>query len=156
MSKKEIRKWRWGGRVLLAVYLACLIYFMFFSESYGRTTIQQEYHYNLVPLREIWRFIKYRHVLGFGAVLVNVVGNVAVFIPFGCGVPALFPKLRSFGQMAILSFSASLLAETLQLIFKVGCFDVDDLLLNTIGGCIGYLVYVLLVRRWRKHGKKNL
>jgi len=156
MSKEVIKKLRWGGRVLLGIYLACLIYFMFFSESYGRTITQQEYHYNLIPLREIWRFIKYWRVLGIGAVLVNVVGNVAVFIPFGCAVPALFPRVRSFVQMMILSFSASLLAETMQLLLKVGCFDVDDLLLNTLGGCVGYLLYLLFKCGWRKHGEKKV
>ncbi len=156
MSKEVIKKWRWGGRVLLGIYLACLIYFMFFSESYGRTLAQQEYHYNLVPLKEICRFLKYRHTLGMAAVLINVVGNVAVFIPFGGAVPALYPKVRSFVQMAILSFSTSLVLEVLQLLLKVGCFDVDDLLLNTIGGCIGYLVFAGCRRFWRKHGEEKL
>ena len=156
MKKDSMSKWRWGGRVLLGIYLACLVYFMFFSESYGRTLEQQEYHYNLVPFREIGRFLKYWHVLGPMAVLINVIGNVAVFIPFGCAVPALFPKVRSFVQMMLLSFSASLLAETLQLLLKVGCFDVDDLLLNTIGGCIGYWIFAGCRRCWRKNGEKKL
>ena len=39
------------------------------------------------------------------------------------------------------SFELSLLVELLQLVFKVGSFDVDDLFLNTIGGLLGYLVY---------------
>jgi len=156
MKKDAIGKLRWGGRVLLGIYLACLIYFMFFSESYGRTIEQQEYHYNLVLFREIRRFLTYRHELGIGAVLINVVGNVAAFIPFGFAVPAFYPRIRSFVQVMILSFSASLLAETMQLFLKVGCFDVDDLLLNTIGGCIGYLVYLGCRRCWRKNGKKEL
>ena len=37
------------------------------------------------------------------------------------------------------SFELSLLVELLQLVFKVGSFDVDDLLLNTIGGLLGYI-----------------
>ena len=45
----------------------------------------------------------------------------------------------------------------MQLILRVGCFDVDDLLLNTVGGCIGYFVYLLFRRYWRgKYGKKEL
>jgi len=156
MRKESIDKWTWGGRVLLGIYLACLIYFMFFSESYGRTLEQQEYHYNLVLFREIRRFLKYRHVLGNAAVMINVIGNVAVFIPFGLAVPALYPRVRSFLQMAILSFSASLLAETMQLLLKVGCFDVDDLLLNTIGGCMGYLLFAGVRYFWRKNGEKNV
>ena len=150
MKKDSFGKIRWGGRVLLGIYLACLIYFMFFSESYGRTLNHREYQYNLVLFREIRRFLKYRDLLGPMAVFINLVGNVAVFIPLGCALPALFPRSNSFVRVAILTFGISLLAETMQLLLKVGCFDVDDLLLNTIGGCIGYLVYCLFRRCWRK------
>lgn len=147
---------RWGGRVLLWVYIACLIYFMFFSETYGRTLEHRDYQYNLILFREIRRFIKYRHLLGMGAVLINVVGNVAVFIPLGWSVPFLYQRVKSFWQILILSFGISLLAETMQLILKVGCFDVDDLLLNTLGGCMGYGIY-LICRWWRTgNGKKRI
>lgn len=159
MKKESIGKLRLGGRILLGLYLACLIYFMFFSESYGRTDVHRDYQYNLVLFREIQRFIRYRHILGSMAVLINVAGNVAVFIPFGAALPALFERIHSFGQVLILSFATSLMAETMQLVLKVGCFDVDDLLLNTIGGCLGYVIYCLFrlyVRKRGKHGKEKL
>ncbi len=152
MKKETIGKLRLGGRILLGIYLACLIYFMFFSETYGRTDLHRDYQYNLVLFREIGRFLKYRHILGTGAVLINVAGNVAVFIPLGFALPVLFERIKSFLQVLILSFSISLLAETLQLVLRVGCFDVDDLLLNTIGGCVGYLVYRILRRYIWKRG----
>ena len=80
-----------------------------------------------------------------------------VFIPYGCGLPLLFERLQSFWRIAVLSFAASLLAETMQLILRVGCFDVDDLLLNTVGGCVGYLIFLLIRRCWRrKYGEKKL
>lgn len=155
-ERSSLETLRWGGRVLLWIYIACLIYFMFFSESYGRTLADRDYQYNLVLFREIRRFIKYRHLLGTGAVLINVVGNVAVFIPFGGAVPFLYEKAKGFWQILILTFGFSLLAETMQLFLKVGCFDVDDLFLNTLGGCIGYGIY-LSCRRWRtKDGKKRI
>ena len=75
MSRNSIKKLKTGGRVLLVLYLACLIYFMFFSESYGRTEVHVEYRYNLVLFREIRRFLTYRDILGMPAVLLNVVGN---------------------------------------------------------------------------------
>ena len=48
------------------------------------------------------------------------------------------------------SFELSLLVELLQLVFKVGSFDVDDMLLNTFGGVIGYIVFAIcnMIRRW--------
>ena len=157
MSRNCIKKLKVRGRVLLVLYLACLIYFMFFSESYGRTEVHVEYRYNLVLFREIRRFLMHGDILGLPAVLINIVGNVVVFIPYGCGLPLLFERLQSFLRVTILSFATSLLAETMQLLLRVGCFDVDDLLLNTIGGCIGYLVFVLLRWYWRRnYGKKKL
>ena len=153
MKKESIRKLRLGGRLLLGIYLACLIYFMFFSESYGRTAVNRDYHYNLVLFREIRRFVQYRHVLGTTAVLINVAGNVAVFVPLGFALPVLFERIHSFGQVLILSFAISLLAETMQLVLRVGCFDVDDLFLNTVGGCIGYLGYRILRRYFWKRGR---
>ena len=50
--------------VLFTVYFAVLFYFLFFSEKMGRTYSERAYHYNLVPLKEIMRFIRYRKVLG--------------------------------------------------------------------------------------------
>ena len=61
----------------------------------------------------------------------------------------LFEKAQGFVRVMILSFSTSLLAETMQLILRVGCFDVDDLLLNTVGGCMGYLVFAAVYRYWK-------
>ena len=47
------------------------------------------------------------------------------------------------------SFELSLLVEVLQLVTKVGSFDVDDLLLNTVGGILGFLIYKLAVHFFR-------
>lgn len=43
----------------------------------------------------------------------------------------------------ILGFALSLTVETIQLVCKVGCFDVDDLLLNTIGSALGYVLFLI-------------
>ena len=58
--------------------------------------------------------------------------------------------------MVFLSFDLSLVVEILQLLSKVGSFDVDDLLLNTLGGAIGYIGYLILLKLWRGwRGKKK-
>ena len=41
------------------------------------------------------------------------------------------------------TFGLSLAIELIQLVSKVGSFDVDDLMLNTLGGVLGYLTFVL-------------
>ena len=75
--------------------------------------------------------------------LLNIVGNVAAFVPFGIFLPVFSTRCRKFWFTAYYSFELSLLVELLQLVAKVGSFDVDDLLLNTLGGIIGFFVYWL-------------
>ncbi|MEI3177441.1 MAG: VanZ family protein [Lachnospiraceae bacterium] len=135
---------------LFIVYMVFLMYFLFFAEIMGRTYIDRDYHYNLTPFREIRRFIVYRRTLGWFAVLSNLLGNVLAFVPFGMILPMLTPKCRNFFHIVLLGFDFSLFVETIQLISKVGSFDVDDLILNTLGAALGYLVYRLIRRYFRR------
>ena len=128
--------------LLFIAYFAVLFYFLFFSEKMGRTYSERDYHYNLIPLHEIKRFVTHYDVLGSQVVLLNIVGNVVAFLPFGTFLPILSKRCRKFGYTLLYSFELCLLVELIQLVTKVGSFDVDDILLNTLGGVIGYLVYL--------------
>lgn len=139
-TKKRIRR---VGVLLFVVYLVALIYILFFAESYGRALEGRNYSYNLIPFKEIKRFWVNRELLGTMAVMLNLGGNVAAFIPFGAILPVLNRHTRGFFRIGLLSFEFSLVVETIQLISKVGSFDVDDLLLNTLGGLIGYAVFAV-------------
>lgn len=148
--RKILRILAW---ILFGVYLILLLYFLFFAEITGRTYTGRTYHYNLVPLKEIHRFLKYRKALGNFAVFSNLAGNVIAFVPYGMLIPLLSHKSRHFWRVILLSFDFSLLVETVQLISKVGSFDVDDLILNTIGGAIGFCCFLIadyLRRRLRR------
>lgn len=140
---------------MFGVYIICLTYFLFFAESMGRDFESRSYHYNLELFKEIGRFIKYRHVLGMQAVLLNLVGNVVAFIPFGFFLPILHNKCRSLLRTTFFSFELSLMVETIQLVSKVGSFDVDDLLLNTIGGALGCLIFLWMNRIRRTYETKE-
>lgn len=138
--------------ILFVLYFAVLFYFLFFSEEMGRTYSERTYHYNLVPFKEIGRFIRYHRTLGTGTVLLNIVGNVAAFVPFGIFLPVFSARCRKVWFTVFYSFELSLLVELLQLVTKVGSFDVDDLILNTIGGLAGFLIYLLGKRILRGDG----
>ncbi len=139
--------------LLFIAYLAVLFYFLFFAETMGRTVTEREYHYNLMPLKEIKRFWTYRHSLGFWSVCLNLFGNVAAFLPFGMFLPRLCPKCRKFLLTMLFSFELSLCVELIQLVGKVGSFDVDDILLNTLGGAFGYLCYSISKKLFSKRRK---
>lgn len=144
------------GIILFVAYVLLLMYLLFFSEAYGRIAdAQREYRYNLVPFVEIKRFWIYREQLGSFALFTNIFGNVLGFIPYGFILPVICRGLRN-GFLIILSgFSLSLCVETIQLVTKVGCFDVDDMILNTLGAAVGYLAFWIcdLLRR-KYYGKK--
>ncbi len=158
-GRVDVKKGKHWHRIIFALYLAALCYFLFFAEMFGRTEGGQEYHYNLVLFKEIQRFWRNRQILGFRAVFYNIVGNVIGFMPYGFYLPMLFRRIQDdvsgifpgIFSVLLFSFLLSLCVETIQLVFKVGSFDVDDLFLNTLGGIAGYMVYILL----RKSGKNR-
>lgn len=158
MTKKEAKKIRALGKVLFILYIIFLVYFLFLSDWYGREGIMREYHYNLVLFKEINRFIVYRDQLGTFAVFSNLFGNILIFIPFGYFL-TMAGKSRSFFKTLFYSMGLSLCVEILQLLTKVGSFDVDDIFLNTIGGVLGFVLFIITnlmrrhhVRKWKKRG----
>ena len=116
---------------------------------------ERQYRYNLTPFVEIRRFWVYRRQLGFWAVFTNLFGNVAGFLPFGFMLPMIVKRMRN-GLLIILSgFALSFTVEVIQLIAKVGCFDVDDMIMNTVGAALGYLLFFICDHlRRKKYGKE--
>lgn len=156
MNSKSRKRIRILGKILFVLYIIFIIYFLIFSDWYGRTGEMQEYHYNLVLFKEIKRFWEYRDQVGLFAMFTNLFGNVIIFMPFGFFMP-MASKYRSLFSTVFYSFGLSLCVETFQLVTKVGSFDVDDLLLNTIGGLAGYILFSICaaIRRRHVYKKKN-
>ena len=87
MNEKQRKYEKIVFRILFAIYVLLVIYFLFFAETTGRTISDRTYHYNLILFKEIKRFIVYREQLGMFAVTANLLGNVLIFLPFGMLVP---------------------------------------------------------------------
>ena len=130
------------GKVLFLLYVGFLIYFLFVAEWYGRTEIAEDYRYNLELFKEIRRFITYREQLGTFTVLANLAGNILIFVPYGFFI-SMASRSRGFFKTLFCSMGLSLAVEIVQLFTRVGSFDVDDILLNTIGGVLGYILFVI-------------
>ncbi|WMJ89641.1 VanZ family protein [Anaerocolumna sp. MB42-C2] len=131
------------SRVLFVLYIILLAYFLFFSERYGRTIISDDYRYNLVLFKEVRRYILYRKEIGYESFIVNIFGNVLAFAPFGFVLPIISAGNRKLINITLLSLEFSLTIELIQLIFKVGIFDVDDILMNTLGGILGGICFLI-------------
>lgn len=155
MKKHHLKIIRVLSWFVFAIYLVALVYFLFFSEQLGRVPCN-EYKYSLVPFREIRRYLVYRREIGLYNVILNLLGNVLCFVPFGLVLPIMSRRHRGAVRITVLSFLASLLVELIQLVSKVGSCDVDDIILNTLGGLLGYLIFWCCQRVVRYSVRKNL
>ncbi len=141
------------SRICFVVYMIFLVYFLFLSDGFGRNIGRDQYSYNIVPFQEIKRFMLYWDVIGPYMSCVNLLGNVAAFVPFGALIRWVLNKRVRWFEVTFYTFIFSLGVELIQLIGKVGVFDVDDIILNTLGGFLGFVLYyiLLLINRRSEH-----
>lgn len=154
MKQKEKRKLRRLGKILFVMYIAFLIYFLIFSDWYGRTG-HDTYQYNLILFKEIKNYWEHREILGWVSYS-NLIGNILIFVPFGFFMP-MASRYRSFILTTLYSFGLSLIVEFFQLVTMMGSFDVDDMLLNTLGGSLGFIIFIICntIRRWHDVDRKG-
>lgn len=133
--------------LLMYVNLAVILRFVFFPMSRMNGKVQ--------PLRfdasRIFPFklnlIPFVHLLEYDSkkdLLLNVIGNTAMFIPSGIVLPIIYKNLNSFRKVIGAGALISFCIEILQLPFFERATDIDDLLLNTFGVAIGCLIYKLI------------
>ena len=91
---------------------------------------------NFIPFKEITRYDLWSH--GF---FKNVIGNICLFLPFGYFI-SYINKKKKFYEPLFITFVCSLSIELVQMMIG-RVFDVDDIILNVIGGMLGYCFYKL-------------
>ena len=89
--------------------------------------------FNLIPIVHLFDV--------YDGWLINIIGNITMFIPVGLTWPFCFKKLDTLGKTVLVGAGFPLFIEITQLPFYNRCSDVDDLILNTTGIFIGALVY---------------
>ncbi len=101
---------------------------------------------NIFPLRTIKSYLKYS---GFFHSFLNIVGNILIFVPLGFFIPTLYKRFQNFLKATLVFVLISLFIEFIQ--FFVGrSVDIDDMILNTLGGIIGYIIYRLNEKKLKK------
>lgn len=80
----------------------------------------------------------------------NLGGNLFGFVPLGICLPLLFKRCRRFFPVMVIVFMISLAYECIQLCTGLGLFDVDDLILNTAGGIIGFIIHFFAALIYRQ------
>lgn len=99
---------------------------------------------NLVPFRSIQTYFIHYGPDGF---LVNFVGNIVMFMPWGFGLTLLWKKNQRIWLVALYSLGLTVFIESVQL-FIGRSVDVDDLILNFVGSCLGAGVCHILRKKF--------
>jgi glycopeptide antibiotics resistance protein len=92
---------------------------------------------NFMPFREILRYD-----YGTLSFYKQVFGNILLFIPLGYFASS-YCKIKNLGTITVVSLISSTVIEVVQH-FIGRCFDIDDIILNVVGGIIGFLLYTAL------------
>jgi len=77
----------------------------------------------------------------------QIAGNFIMLLPLGIYLPLLYKRLRKlsgFFGVLLISFFVSVGIEVLQLATNYRSTDVDDVILNTAGACVGFIIYQLI------------
>lgn len=147
MLDSETRKYkliRSASAIMLAVYLAFLAWRMFFYAYANYHRVQSpKLEYNLVPLKTILDLLENYNKIDLTFWIYNLLGNIVIFIPLGVLLTLLIKQV-SIKKTLAAAFLIIVLAESIQLITRVGVFDVDDIILNLLGCTVGYMLGSLL------------
>ncbi len=109
--------------------------------------------YNFVPFQIVKDYVMiFESTNNWLRGFANIFGNIVIFVPFGLLLPTLFDKMRKSTKLTFLTIlCSSILFESLQYIFALGTADIDDIILNVLGGGIGVALYHLIARMVRKN-----
>ena len=130
-NKEKIVVYKEVSMLIFGIYILCLFQVVTFQDDTSWASN------NFIPLKEILRYNNMSRLF-----IKNVLGNMIMFLPFGF-FTSYYLKSEKIGLPFFLTLVASVSIEATQLIIG-RVFDVDDIILNLLGGILGYYVYTIL------------
>lgn len=159
-SSRSFKVFYW---FLFCIYLVLLAKFILFKYGYVHigelvNTDLEAFkfrisHINYVPFKTISLYLSGK--VNAKVSWINLVGNVVGFMPLGFMIPSLVKKLNKFRYILGIGFLFSLGFEIIQLVTGLGEFDVDDLILNTLGALLGYICFYLMGCFYQRINRKK-
>jgi glycopeptide antibiotics resistance protein len=139
------KKFKTATWIIFTAYLLILVKLIFFKLPLYiiLTSFKSDYYniwlsINLIPFKTIIPYLQ--GIPAVNIAIENLLGNVLLFLPFGFLLPLLTQKINSYKRIFITAIIFSFSLEIAQLTLHVGSFDVDDIILNTTGAMLGYMV----------------
>jgi glycopeptide antibiotics resistance protein len=133
-------------KIIFLTYICLLLIFVVvkFNGSIDRIISIKEnrsagyWNYNLIPFRSMTRYLKN---ITDSYAYNNILGNIIPFGPLGFLIPIFLKEYRRIVKTISICFISIIGIESFQFVTMLGFFDIDDILLNTLGCLIGYCVY---------------
>lgn len=152
MKKKKYPKSTPLWRFLFVVYTLVLLWLLFdrpMAQDSSRTYAELlRSNMNLVPfqtIRNYWHVVcRMDYSPLFYHCVINLGGNIFLFIPIGYFLPRLWKPMRKFFVFFLTCVLSITLVELLQLVTLLGSLDIDDLILNLFGMIVGYLLFMIV------------
>lgn len=131
-------------KIIIVPYTLFLLYLMFWGM--GRF----QYADNQITVEPIFSTIEFIHnTIEWKYIGIIVLGNIIMFIPFGF-LGWIFPRLRDLNALIYTFISSIIIIEALQYFTRMGIFEVDDIILNTFGVYLGWLLCRLVEKRFSR------
>lgn len=125
--------------VIMIVYTILIIYFMFFGFGRPQTSSSfHEYRYQIIPTGIPLWFPKQLSLTALKLWIFSL-GNLLAFVPFGLLI-SMLPRAKFYPFISIFLLSIVSL-EVLQMITYLGSFDIEDIMMNSLGATIGFFSY---------------
>ncbi len=140
-----------------AVYLIAVAGLTIIPTRLSRLQSPHSDHVNVIPFAYSFNCLRLAHRRHPGLMtfcLRHTFGNIALFLPLGIMLPLLDVRFRSIKTLLLTAGGLSLTIETIQFALRfIGsprAVDIDDVLLNTLGACLGYAIVRIGVGRRQK------
>jgi glycopeptide antibiotics resistance protein len=156
----DVKRKGWIAAFALIVYSTILIKFVVFKAApiihLGHLRLKFNGTHtgpgNFTPFKTIVPLLSGRtnHLIA----TVNLLGNIVPFIPVGFLAPLVFWGM-TWQKSLVLAIAVGLAMEGMEVMFHVGIFDIDDILLNACGAMIGYWVFAMFNKRMRPRSSSS-
>lgn len=122
-------------------YFISVIYFTF-GNTYSFAVVSsidtpKSFNINLIPIKETISMFQQ----DLGTAFYNILGNLIMFIPLGIFIPILYKKKLNIFHLGLYGAICSLLIELGQGFIPLRCFDIDDIIINSLGAMVGFIIY---------------
>ena len=149
--KKFARPALW---TVFIIYCFILVYVLFLSRGTRVGFTYAEYMQrftNFIPFKTIIEYVQ-RYSNGYWRLAtLNLLGNLALFVPMGMALPCLFKKLNRFWKVTLTVLGMVVIIELVQGLLRVGSIDIDDVIFNVVGAMIGYeIIAIPIINKFLK------